>query len=178
MYFLGRAPSHRTQYNKKPIKLVSPDERPTQSIRNEHDDGRGRGEGVGLQGCEKGAAQHFISWHTAHAARQRGRSRRYTGHSPVREPTQADYDDVISGRVLSGDGLHAICPAAGDDCDTLSIVGLLEAGGKIVHDVLKRDAHVVEGPVRVHDRVLEESIGVDVVKEGRHPKYEDSLPAI
>jgi hypothetical protein len=101
-----------------------------------------------------------------------------TGHSPVREPTQADHDDVISGRVLSGDGLHAICPAAGDDCDTLSIVGLLEAGGKIVHDVLKRDAHVVEGPVRVHDRVLEESIGVDVVKEGRHPKYEDSLPVI
>jgi hypothetical protein len=64
---------------------------------------------------------------------------------------------LLLARVLDAEGA-----TPGDDDGRPGAIDLLEHTGYVAHHVLEGLGHVVQGAVGVHDRVFEQTVGIDV----------------
>ena len=76
------------------------------------------------------------------------------------EPAVADDQAALVGRELPRDGLHPERAAARHDDGGARVVDRLHDPRDVAHDALEALRHVVEGPVRVDDRILEQTFGI------------------
>jgi hypothetical protein len=69
---------------------------------------------------------------------------------------------MAPGRELTCHRLHAVGAAAGHDDHAGGVVDLLQRGRDVAHDLLEALRHVVQGAVGEHDRVLEQTVRINV----------------
>ena len=79
------------------------------------------------------------------------------------EQTVAHDKGAPPRRDLTGDGLHRVGAAAGDDRRGVRVVRFFEDAEHLLHHVDEARGHVVEGTVCEDHRVLEEAPGVDII---------------
>ena len=73
---------------------------------------------------------------------------------PIGKPAVAHDQHLGPPCELTGDCLHPVGAAPGDDSHGIGLVYVLEQSADVAHDLLEHGAHMVQGPVGEHDRKL------------------------
>ena len=80
----------------------------------------------------------------------------------VGEPAVADHHDFLVASELAGHGFHRIGAPARHKRHGIRIVGGFEHLRDVPHHLAKSGGHVVERPVREHDRKFEQAVRVNI----------------
>ena len=141
-------------------------------MRREHQVGPlaadGRHHLVDGRGRERGLPPLALAARLEHVRRRRDVAHLEDLGPAVAEPAVADHQAALVLGELARHRLHAEAAAARHDDGGARVVDLLQGGRHVAHHGLEPLRHVVQGPVGVHDRVLEQAVGIDIGQQGWH----------
>ena len=103
-----------------------------------------------------------------HAALGRNAAHLENLRPAIAEPPVANHQAFLAGRKLARHRFHAEGAAARHDDRGSCVVDRLQHARYLAHDALEPLRHVVEGAVRVHHGIFEQSLRIGFGQQGRH----------